>query len=118
MIRDLLEQWRIRAGELAPYAPAAAEAFRAAATELEAQLIAEDAVILTLEQAASESGFTADHLRHLVAADKIPNAGARGRPRIRRADLPKKPGAPVARTYDPTADALSIDARRARRGAR
>ncbi len=70
---------------------------------------------LTLEVAAAESGYSADHLRHLVAAGTLRNAGAKGRPRIRRADLPKKPAAAAA-GYDPDADALSITRRRLARG--
>lgn len=71
--------------------------------------------VMTLDAAANESGYTADHLRHLVAAGTIPNAGAPGRPRIRRADLPKK--ATRARGgYDPDADALSLSNRRLARG--
>lgn len=48
---------------------------------------------LTLSEAAIESGYSADHLRHLVADGTIPNAGRKGAPRIRRRDLPLKPGA-------------------------
>lgn len=45
---------------------------------------------LTLEQAASESGYTAPHLGQLVRDGQIENVGRPGAPRIRRADLPKK----------------------------
>ena len=47
---------------------------------------------LTLREAAAESGYSVSHLHHLVAVGEIPNAGAKGRPRIRRGDLPMKGG--------------------------
>lgn len=45
---------------------------------------------LTLQQAAEESGYSVSHLQHLVADGELPNAGKKGRPRIRRGDLPVK----------------------------
>lgn len=49
---------------------------------------------LTLAEAAEVSGYSKSHLRHLVSDGEIPNAGRKGRPRIRRADLPMKHGEP------------------------
>lgn len=49
---------------------------------------------LTLAEAAEVSGYSKSHLRHLVSDGEIPNAGRKGRPRIRRADLPVKHGEP------------------------
>jgi hypothetical protein len=46
---------------------------------------------LNLQEAAEESGFSSDHLGRLVRDGKIPNAGRPNAPRIRRADLPRKP---------------------------
>lgn len=64
---------------------------------------------LTLQEAAKESGYSEDHLRHLVAEGKITNAGQKGRPRIRRRDLPRKPATvPTVTTYDPDADAAAL----------
>ena len=113
----LAARWAVRADELAPYAPAAAEAFRRAAAELEAELRAADAAVLTLEEAAAESGYASDTLRKLVARGTIPNAGERFTPRIRRADLPRKASAPdpAATATDPTGEALRLDAHRRRR---
>lgn len=48
--------------------------------------------ILTLAQASKESGYSPDHLRLLIRQAKIPNAGQRRKPRIRRRDIPRKPG--------------------------
>ncbi len=47
---------------------------------------------LSLEQASAESGYCADHLGRLVRGGTIPNAGESYSPRIRRCDLPRKPG--------------------------
>jgi hypothetical protein len=51
-----------------------------------------EAEILTLAEAAQESGYSGDHLRHLIADGTLDNAGRKGSPRIRRGDLPVKPG--------------------------
>jgi hypothetical protein len=49
--------------------------------------------LLTLRQAARESGYSADHLGRLVKTGAIPNAGRPHAPRIRRRDLPRKASA-------------------------
>lgn len=46
---------------------------------------------LTLAEAAEESGYSDRRLRQLVAKGSLPNAGEKGRPRLRRGDLPRKP---------------------------
>ncbi len=48
---------------------------------------------LTLEQAAKESGYSYSALQKLTRDGTISNVGKKGAPRVRRADLPKKPGA-------------------------
>ncbi len=47
---------------------------------------------LSLEQASAESGYSVDHLGRLVREGIVPNAGEPYAPRIRRCDLPRKPG--------------------------
>jgi hypothetical protein len=89
-LADLPNSWRARADELEPFAPPAAAAFRRAAAEMEeAQRAVEDEV-LSLAQAASESGYSVDRLRHMIADGQLPNVGRKGAPRIRRRDMPKK----------------------------
>lgn len=46
---------------------------------------------MTLEEASRVSGYSYSALQHMVADGAIPNAGQKGRPRIRRRDLPRKP---------------------------
>ena len=52
----------------------------------------EDSQALNLQEAAQESGYSPDHLGREVRAGRIPNVGRRNAPRIRRGDLPRKPG--------------------------
>ena len=47
---------------------------------------------LTLGQAAEESGFSYSALEKMVRSGRIANVGLPGQPRLRRGDLPKKPG--------------------------
>ena len=49
-------------------------------------------VPVTLREASLISGYTVDHLQRLVASGQLENIGRKGRPRIRRGDLPAKPG--------------------------
>jgi hypothetical protein len=44
-----------------------------------------------MEEAARESGYSAEHLGRLIRTGRIPNAGRRSAPRVRRGDLPAKP---------------------------
>lgn len=92
-VRELAETWLEEAELLRKYgAEAAASAAELHARQLVGRLEASEKELLTLAQAAKESGYSQDHLRHLVADGTLPNAGEKGRPRIRRADLPVKPG--------------------------
>ena len=58
----------------------------------EAQLLAYSSV----EQAVAESGYSYSTLQQKVAAGAIPNVGDKGRPRVRRRDLPRKAAMPAA----------------------
>lgn len=101
--------WRTRACQLERYAPSAAEAFRTAAAELEEAVQAAHDEALTLDRAATESGYSKRRLRELVAEGRIPNAGRKHAPRIRRGDLPSRArGAPEAESYDVDADADAL----------
>ena len=48
--------------------------------------------LLTLTEAATHSGYSADHLGRQIREKKIPNSGRPNAPRIRLSDLPIKPG--------------------------
>lgn len=107
----LARQWIERSAQLRPYAPAAAEAFAQAASELESAAESDAATPLTIAEACAESGFSGRRLRELIASGEIPNAGRRGRPRIRRGDLPRKPRRQSPGVYDPVRDAAELVAR-------
>ena len=46
--------------------------------------------VLTIKQAAVESGYCEEALRRAIRNGRISNAGRKNAPRIRRGDLPKK----------------------------
>lgn len=116
---ELPSLWRARAERLREYAPAAATAFQEAAAELEQGLQAEANEVLTLRQASEYCGYSRDHLRRLVREGRLTNMGRKHAPRVRRGDLPRRPGRfdePLATGYDPVADARQVAARRAHPG--
>ena len=65
--------------------------YRHLAAELQEALREAADEVLTLSEASSESGYSESRLRHLISDGTIPQAGERGRPRVRRVDLPSKP---------------------------
>ena len=69
-----------------------AEMARSYAADLEEAIRNFELEELSLEAAASESGFRYDTLQRKVSSGEIPNAGTRGSPRVRRCDLPYKGG--------------------------
>ena len=109
----LAERWRERAESVREWAAAegSARALEGCAAELAEAVRAALDEELTLEEAAAVSGYSKRRLRELVAAGEVPNAGRRGAPRIRRADLPLKPGAKSESDYDVGADAAALVAR-------
>jgi hypothetical protein len=85
-----LEAWRDegrRLGAVVPLETIATEVL-GALRELELA----DADLLTIQAAAELGGYSEDHLRREIAAGRIPNAGRKHKPAIRRADVPRKPG--------------------------
>ena len=88
---SLLIAWRERAAYLEQFGdPTSARLWRLAALELDAALKALGDETLTLVEAAAVSGYSADHLDHLVRSGTIINYGRKNAPRVRRADLPIK----------------------------
>jgi len=84
----LVATWRQRATELQEYAPTAATAFTKAAAELEEALAMSQDAVVSLNDAARQSGYSPDHLGRLVREGKLENLGTRHRPRVRLGDLP------------------------------
>ena len=116
-LRDLAAAWRTTAAQLRRYgAEPQALALEAVADDLFEVLAGAENALLTLKDAARESGYSVEHLGRLLREGRLPNAGRRGQPRIRAADLPRRgPGALAERAsaaYDPLADARSLASRR------
>lgn len=94
-IDALPNRWRARAADVREWAAAegAAQALEKAAEELDAALRTGSGELMTLTDAATASGYSADHIGRLVRTRAIPNHGRRNAPRVRLADLPLKAGA-------------------------
>lgn len=86
----LISRWRSEADLLKCRGAAfQAETLESCATDLEISFHEWQAEQLTLEDASRESGYSYSTLQQKVATGKIANSGAKGRPRIRRCDLPR-----------------------------
>lgn len=94
MPQDLPNAWREKAETLRRYgASVQADVMDALAGEAEAAWATYQNDALTLAEASAEGGHSPEHLQALVASGRIENVGKKGRPRIRRRDVPKKVGA-------------------------
>jgi len=113
-VTELLGTWRAEAGVLRSYGDErGASLVEHLAHRLEAALEASREEELTLDEASEVSGYSKRRLREMIAEGRVHNAGEKGRPRILRADLPRKPGRSAPNDgYDPTEDARRILMRR------
>ena len=92
-LADLLAQWRTDAATLGRRGCAeAARLLESCAEELDRVVATGQDEAVTLAEAARLSGYTAAHLRHLNAEGKLRDVAQTGRARVRRGDLPRKPG--------------------------
>ena len=92
-LQELARRWLTEAQTLERYSDRrGAEVCRLHAGELQGAISQHEREVLSLAQAAELSGYSVDHLRHLVSDGTIPNAGRPGSPGVRRSDLPMKPG--------------------------
>ncbi len=92
-IRALVDRWREEAERYERDAvPGHAAVLRRVAAELEGWWRERELEELTLEQASELGGYSYSALEKGVRTGTIPNAGESGRPRIRRRDVPRKPG--------------------------
>lgn len=104
---DLLERWRLEAASCRRFgAEPTALAVERCAKDLEEWTRTRDLEALTLAAATTESGLSYSALQRAVREGRIPNAGTPGRPRIRRADVPRKAPGRTQRTGTP--DLLAI----------
>lgn len=94
-ILDLVIEWKSRSTLLREYgAEAQAAAIEACAVELTDAVKEWQDEKLTLEQAVEETGYSYSTIQQKVAAGEITNVGSKGRPRVRRNDLPRKTPTP------------------------
>lgn len=90
---QLPSTWKSAAADLRRFgAESQARTLEACAEELTAALRTHDEQLLSLRAAAAESGYSVDHLGRLLREGIIPNSGRKGKPLIRRRDLPVKAG--------------------------
>ena len=88
---DLVQRWREDADRLRQWgANSQADVLERAAGQLEAELRAADEQLLTLDEAAQASGYSADHIGRMLRKGALPNRGCKHRPRVRNGDLPRK----------------------------
>ena len=79
--------------------------------DFKALMSGQSEAVMSLPEAAARSGYSVEHLGRLVRQGRVPNAGRKGAPRVKAADLPRKPASLVPagpRSYDPVADARSL----------
>ncbi len=119
-LQTLKDEWRDRASLFEQHhCLGVAAAYHGAADELEASAREWDNELLTIAQAAQESGYGEEHLRRQVRDGKLTAERANGnksRIKVRRGDLPRKPGrrnqnggsSGLDNQYDPEEDARSI----------
>ncbi len=84
--------------------------------DLRAVIGSEENSLYTLKEAAVRCNLSRDHIGRLVSQGKIPNAGRKGAPRIRGADLPnpklrRSVATWTGSLYDPVADARKLGSR-------
>lgn len=89
-----------------------ADLLEGCAEELLAAASEWDARVLSLDEAAAESGYSLEHLGRLLRQGRLPNAGRKHAPRIRRQDLPSRVTPPRDARYDPRTDARNLLTRR------
>lgn len=104
-LRSQADTWRSEAKLLRRRgAPQQADTLVSAAEDLEDRLREWALELLTLEEAARETGLAYDTIQRKVGSE-LPNAGQQGNPRVRRADLHPWLEAPQPELYeDPVED--------------
>src|SRR5947209_1768830 len=91
---ELRQRWEVRRVMFAQFGATVDGAKLAdeVLADLAALQQAQSAEAVTLKEAARLGGYSSDHLQRLVAEGQLENVGRKGRPRIRRADVPTRPG--------------------------
>ena len=91
-VTERVSAWREEAAQLKKRGlHEAASLMESLTDDLEAAARAWLDELLTLDKAAEISGYAYSSLERMVRRGELPNAGAKGSPRIRRRDLPRRP---------------------------
>jgi AraC-like DNA-binding protein len=91
-VSSVTETWSQRACEFDRHGQeAAAKVMRVLAAELTERCAQYLEELLTLQTAASESGFSREHLARLIRQGTLKNRGKKGAPRVSRGELPGRP---------------------------
>ena len=119
-LESLVKRWHAQAELFAEHeCPDVAATYRRLGDELQCNLREWEDERLTIQEAAAESGYSEEQLRRQVRDGKLRSEhrnGSKSHIKVRRADLPMKPGTRTDRggsssleiTYDPEEDARSI----------
>ena len=116
-LKPLAERWREEGQRLRTLeAHGQAAALEQAAKELDAEITKSESELLTIREAAAESGYSEEHLRRLAREGDLPverNGGSKSKIKVLRADLPAKQrrdgrDRPARVDYDPDEDARDI----------
>lgn len=95
-IHELVSKWRAEARQAreryGPFGASIADLAETHANELESAMRSADDEVFSLEEAHAWSGYSKSHLRAMIREGTIPQAGRKGKPGIRKGDLPIKPG--------------------------
>lgn len=118
LLRTLVASWRRRAEPFAAHhCDAVAAVYNLLAGEVETALRAWDNETVSIQDAAAESGYSAEHLRRLARRGRIGSErgpGAKSHLRLRRDSLPAKAEHAAGHTaadgsvYNPDEDARDI----------
>ena len=106
------QRWRERADFLESIEAPAAAVIRKILDELEVEVARYDLELLTVAQAAAESGFSEDTIRRHIDTGKLAAIREDGRLLIHRGNLPRKAGSTPAPSRDPKVAAESERLRR------
>lgn len=91
-LAGLAQAWRDEAGSLARRgADVLSRCLESCAADLEAAIVAEGAVAMTLAEAAARCGYSADALGRLIRQGRLRNVGRKHAPRVLLSELPLKP---------------------------
>lgn len=106
-IAELIERWAVRKQDYARLRVTTVDPSICddVIADLRALAVATDDVV-TLREASAMGGYDYDSLQRMVSAGSIENVGRKGAPRIRRADVPVKPGHSLR--LPATGDQLSV----------